>query len=231
MTAGPSPEPAGELGRTVCVRQATRADAEGVAEVCWHTGFMGEDLYGLGRFADRRLFSYLFCRYFVLYEPGTCFVACAGERVVGYIIGTARAADYERRYRLRMGPRIVLRLLLVTWWRYPESARELLRWLRLPSDEAPPTGYDAFLHINLLPAYQRLGLGATLLATYERRLRELGSQGVYLGTSDRNRKAVPFYRKHGYELLSRAPSSLWSGVDRCEALRFGKRLGEVVSSQ
>ncbi len=209
----------------VGVRPATRADAEGVAEVCWHTGFMGEDLAGLDRFDDRRLFSYLFCRYFILHEPGTCLVACDGDRVVGYIIGTARAAGYERRFRLLMGPRIILRLILVSWWRYPESARELLRWLRLPADEAPPSGYDAFLHINLLAAYQRLGLGGALLEAYEGRLRALGSRGVYLGTSDRNRKAVPFYLKHGYELLSRGPSSLWSGVEGCESLCFGKRLG------
>ncbi|MBU0929408.1 MAG: GNAT family N-acetyltransferase [Spirochaetes bacterium] len=208
------------------IRPARKGDAAGVMDVCWHTGFMGEDLEGLGRFNDRRLFGYLFCLYFVMYEIENCFVADDGGKVVGYVIGARDAAGYGRRFDRLMKPRIVWRMLSYTWWRHPESFREVMRWARLKEpDSPPPEGYPAFLHINLLDSHQRLGLGGGLVRAYEERLRGLGVEGIHLHTSSLNAKALPFYEKRGYEVLKRAPDTFWSGVGECEGIMYGKRLG------
>jgi ribosomal protein S18 acetylase RimI-like enzyme len=57
-----------------------------------------------------------------------------------------------------------------------------------------------------------MGLGTRLMTAYLDALRARGVPGVYLETSDRNLKALPFYRKMGFRLLSEEPGEFWLGA-------------------
>ncbi len=229
-----------EAGRARVVPYEGRFEPD-LVEICWRTGLMGESLEGTGRFEDRRLFAMLFCLPYASFEPGSCFVALAprdparpeaGERAVGYIVGSSRAAAQARDFGRRWKPRIAARLFLYDWWRHPESFAQALRFARVArAEEAaaaneagagrPLLGgpeFPAVLHINLLPEWQGRGLGGLLMAAFLGRLRELGCRGVYLETSERNLKALPFYRKLGFEEpggpsgAAPEPGEFWAGL-------------------
>ena len=48
--------------------------------------------------------------------------------------------------------------------------------------------------------------------TFLNSLRGRGCPGVFLETSDRNLKALPFYRKLGFEPAGEAPVGIWEGL-------------------
>lgn len=213
----------------ISIRQYRPEDQRAVLNICYRTGFLGEDLSGQNKFNDQKLFGYLFCLYYLLYEPTNCFVAVtAGKEVVGYIIGTANSRRQSRNSIAKMGMRIVGRLLLVTSWRYPESFRATLYFLASYFREHPPRDlqrkYPAQLHMNLLPQYQGQGIGSKLISRFEKQMAELAVTGIHLKTSNRNLKAVPFYQKKGYQLLYDHPNDLWPGVADNHSLIFVKAL-------
>jgi ribosomal protein S18 acetylase RimI-like enzyme len=182
---------------------------------------MGEDLTDTGRFEDKRLFALIFCLYYVWFETDHCFVAELEGKVVGYIIGTGDAhsqgADFERRMLWRIAPR----LFAYTLWRYPAAFREVLYWRRHEKAGSPIPGYRALLHINVLPGFQRKGLGSGLMAAFTSKLREEGHSRVYLETSNHNLKALDFYRKCGFKELERRPQKFWRGVGDLEEIVMG----------
>jgi ribosomal protein S18 acetylase RimI-like enzyme len=210
-----------------------------LVEICWQTGFMGESLAGTGRFDDKRLFAMLFALPWPAYEPDLAFLAVAslpeGRRAVGYIIGTSDSAGQMRDFRLRWMPRIALRLALLSWWRHPESAAQVLAFAssmgrddaesREALFEGEPGGaaYPAHLHINILPAWQGRGLGGRLMEAFLSRLRERSVPGVFLETSDRNLKALPFYEKLGFRLVARSEGEFWKG-EKAQGLTYAMRL-------
>jgi ribosomal protein S18 acetylase RimI-like enzyme len=210
-------------------RCAVRGDADGIARVCWHTGYHGENLQGSGRFDDRRLFALLFARYYPLYEPHNAFVAVdTNGRVAGYILGTTDSRTQARRFRRRMVPRIVFRAAAVSWWRHPESFRALSHFSRVSAAQTVPDDvyerYPAHLHINLLAEFQRGGAGSVLMELFEAHVRAAGAAGVHLLTSERNLKAVPFYQRHGYALERTLTPGLWPDAPEVHGLLFAKKL-------
>lgn len=216
--------------REVIIRGCEPRDLAGVSEVCCRTGYGGEDISRSKHFRDRRLFAMLFCRYYVRYERATSFVVVPRDdrgRVVGYILGCSDTERYEEGFRHRMIPRIALRALFVTSWRYPRSLLEMFRWGRgAPWREANPAGeaYPAHLHIDILPEYQRQGIGGLLLERLESRFRELGISGVHLVTSSEHRSALPFYEKHGYRRVREQEHRMWSGLSDYRSIVFVKEL-------
>jgi ribosomal protein S18 acetylase RimI-like enzyme len=207
------------------IRAARKGDAGAIGEICYRTGYMGEDLALAGRFEDRRLFALVFCLYYLWHETEHCFVAELEGKVVGYVIGTGRAASQAARFDRLMVPRIALRLFAYTSWRYPEAFRELLRWHRHQEAGSPPQGYRAHLHINILPGYQGRGLGSGLMKAFIAKLKAEGHDRVYLVTSNRNLKALDFYRKLGFEELLRRHERFWSDVEDLEEITMGLIFG------
>ena len=195
-----------------------------LVDICWRTGLMGESLEGTGRFEDRRLFGLLFVLQFPRSWPETCWVAVRGEagreRAVGYIVGAVDAAAQARASRSLVAWRwrILLRAFLVSSWRHPESFRQLRAFGRAKSKtlwvdpDYRPTDYPACLHMNLLPDCQGQGVGSRLMGAFLEGLRRRGVGGVHLGTSDRNHKAVPFYKKMGFKLVRESEGEFWLGA-------------------
>jgi ribosomal protein S18 acetylase RimI-like enzyme len=59
------------------------------------------------------------------------------------------------------------------------------------------------VHIDLLPRAQGQGLGRRMMTRMFEALAERGSPGVHLGLSPSNTGAFAFYRKLGFEELTR----------------------------
>jgi len=215
-------------GRGIGYRPYRKNDRRAVRNILYRTGFQGEDLAGTGRFNDRRLFSLVHAECYLRYHASDSFVAfdTADGRVVGYLLGAPDSAAHDLLFRRRMAWRIIVRSLLVSWWKYPESFRQVRMWAKLPADEASPfyAGYPAHLHIDILPEYQRMGIGGSLMHLFEERMASQGVPGIHLITSNRNRRALPFYGKAGYSMLEQSAGAYWRDLDGQASVVFAKAL-------
>ncbi|MGO9412050.1 MAG: GNAT family N-acetyltransferase [Spirochaetia bacterium] len=229
-----SPEPAITAPKEkIGYRPYRREDRPEVTNILHRTGFLGEDLHGRGLFNDRRLFALFNTECYLRYHAENAFVAfdASDGRVIGYIIGAADSRIHDKLFARRMRWRITLRMFLVSWWRHPESFRQALAWsgARGGIGEKYYDDYPAHLHINILPGYQRMGIGESLMGLFEQRMSGIGVAGIHLVTSNRNLKALPFYRKIGYTMLEQRPGTSWRGLEGHIAIVFAKRIGSAVS--
>ena len=219
----------------IIIRPYRPQDQTALEEITYRTGFQGEDLTGKGFFDDKRLFFLIFIYYYPRYEPQHCFVAVdtrtRTDAVVGFICGTPDTARQRARFLKKVVPRIALRTLLYTVWRYPRTFKALLGMLRLwrevedgESTAAIQAAYPAHLHIDLLAEYQSMGVGTRLMRHFEAHMQGLNVAGIHLQTSNRNRKAVPFYHKMGFELIKETPVQSHPVFDHLSLLTFAKKL-------
>lgn len=225
----------------VVIRKYEKKDRDGVIDVCYHTGYMGEDCEIRGKkrnhFTDKKLFGLFFCLYFTDYEPENCFVAEVDNKVVGYILGSLDAGRQEKIMMARMGWKILFHLAFITSWRHIRDFFTVLgflvsglRYLGTPSNpKNMPHGkileeYKAELHIDILDGYQRRGIGSRLINAFTNHVKKNGVNGIHLGTSDRNVKAVPFYLKKGFKIVSVNNASLWLDAPGARGLTFAKKI-------
>ena len=73
--------------------------------------------------------------------------------------------------------------------------------------------YPAHLHINLLPSYQRMGLGRQLMHALEHALQKAGCSGVSLCVSKHNHGAMRFYESCGFRVLGQHPGAVAYGKE------------------
>lgn len=218
------------MNENIRFRALSADDTSAIIEICYRTGYYGEDLTGTDRFNDKTLFAMLAALYYVKFEPENGFVAVDNEsnRVAGYIIGTLDTVVQEKRFSRTMTWSIVLRAITVTSWRYPESFRTLLHFNRYMNRQSwlheIHEKYRAHLHINILPEFQHRGIGSRLLERFEQHVSDCGVAGIHLSTSERNVSAIPFYRKCGYSIVAEEPPGLWPDAPTVKGIIFAKRL-------
>jgi len=75
--------------------------------------------------------------------------------------------------------------------------------------------------IDVVPERQKHGVGALLLTSAEKQLREAGCEYVSLETAVNNDAALRFYKKHGYSVLRALPRYYLNSID---GLLMGKKL-------
>jgi ribosomal protein S18 acetylase RimI-like enzyme len=208
-------------------------DESAIIAITFKTGLMGEDLTGRGYVEDARLWYLIFIGYYTRYEPENFFVAVDPEsnQVVGFICGTTDTQTQEARFHKKMVPRIGLHFFGYTSWRYPRTFKNVFGLIRGYSSgsedvENDPiiSQYPAHLHINLLPGYQGQGIGTRLMMQFEEHMIGLGAKGLHLGTTNQNTKAVPFYRKMGYEIVHESEIFPHPLFDDLRYLMFAKEL-------
>lgn len=212
------------------VRSYKKTDRENVFHVCYKTGYFGED--ASPHFGDEFLFGLIFASYYIDYEKENCYVADDSGIAVGYIIGTADTVSQQAEFNQLVIPKVLKRMFPHTLISNPRDVIFLLglRGLKKYEEELYAGDllekYPAHLHINLLPEYQRGGLGGILIEAFEEKMREATARGIHLVTTDENRKAVEFYRKHGYEIIRALPNILWERKSKpnTKALVFAKKI-------
>ncbi len=217
----------------VLIRSYEPQDRNAVINVCWCTGYMGES--AAGHFDDSYLFGLLFCVYYIDYEPENCFIAEDEKtgQVIGYILSSLDSKKQEEQFRKFMIRRIALRAFIYTIWRHPRTFRVFWHfkknWEKEPkihNDEILLAPYPAHLHIDIVPDYHRQGIGTQLMETLENHLKDHNVKGVHLGTSERNIKAVQFYRKLNFKVIYEGPSGygMWPDASEVKPLIFAKKM-------
>ena len=222
---------------TVTVRKCTKKDKDGIVKVCFNTGYMGESAEG--HFFDDKLFGQLFCIYYARYEANNSFVAVTNEngreKVVGYILCALNTLRYEKDFKRRFLWRILFRLFFITFWRNNHDFKLVLKFYiktikakeKRDGEMSIYTEYPAHIHIDVLEGYQRQGIGTKLLKALEAHLKDIKVIGVCLGTSERNYKSIPFYKKNGFKLLKITKGlGFWPDTDDVKSFYFGKKLDD-----
>ena len=146
----------------------------------------------------------MYCDYYVARCADTCFVAAdADGGAVGYILCAPDYAAYRRDFRSSGVWKQV----------FSQNALQAVFWLFRPMAESRfARDYPAHLHIDILPAYQRMGVGHRLMDALFSELRRRGIPGVMLGCAASNEKGRSFYRKMGFSELFSLPGAVYYGM-------------------
>lgn len=183
----------------VTIRKYEEKDYDNVCYACLNSE--GDDDI-TEEFADFILNT--FCRYYIDNEPENCFVVDDDGRAVGYIICAENFDKFKKTYDEEYFTRAI---------KYGESRIE---WATeaYKLHEKYKDVYPAHLHIDILPEYQRMGLGGKLVSTLSDHLVSKSIKGVMLTTGTKNTTANNFYKKYGFETVEIL------GTD----IAFGKKL-------
>ncbi len=148
--------------------------------------------------------------YYTDYEPGSCFVAMDGDKVVGYIIGTKDASMMEKVFSRDILPKFLkkafcrnLFIRMKTWRLFFYITMSALRG----EFYAPhfSTQYPAMLHINVDKDHRGRHVGKRLIDHYVNFLKDQGVNGIHFGTISEGAKE--FFLKSGFELLHESKRS------------------------
>ena len=135
-----------------------------------------------------------YCDYYIEREPENCFVAADdADRAVGYVISAADYDVFRPRFETEYLPR--LDALPARYRRNASHSTDL--------QERYKKDYPAHLHIDVLPEYQRMGLGHQLVDALRAHLKALGVPGVMLTVGSSNKVGQSFYNKYGFALLKK----------------------------
>lgn len=168
----------------VSIRKYEEKDYEGVCYTCLHSE---DDDDITEEFAEFVLNT--FCRYYIDNEPENCFVVDDDGQAVGYIICAENFDKFKKIYDEEYFTRSIS---------HGESRIEWASEAYKLHEKYKDT-YPAHLHIDILPQYQRMGLGGKLVSALSDHLAAKGIKGVMLTTGTKNVTANNFYRKYGFE--------------------------------
>ena len=134
----------------------------------------------------------VYCDYYIEKEPENCFVATdEDDKVIGYIICAENFDDFYNYFQKEYCSRI-------SKW---EFRRKKSAFRSIVSHRKYKDKYPAHIHIDILPDFQRMGLGRALTDVLLEHLRRKGIKGLMLTTWIKNTKGRRFYDKYGFVLL------------------------------
>jgi|LSQX01.1.fsa_nt_gb ribosomal protein S18 acetylase RimI-like enzyme len=152
---------------------------------------------------DKNYILTTYCDYFIEKESQNCFVAVdENDKAVGYIIC---AENYDRFIKCFLSE-YLLRFKKYEFGRR-RAAKKSTDLQSKYKDE-----YPAHLHIDVLPEYQRKGLGHKLVDTLCEHLKSKGVKGVMLTVWENNEKGQGFYKKYGFTFLEKNKGNVAYGV-------------------
>jgi ribosomal protein S18 acetylase RimI-like enzyme len=199
------------------IRPYEARDLVSLYEICLQTGDAGEDASHLYR--DPRALGYLYAAPYAVREPELAFLLEDEAGACGYILGTADTLAFDDWLSESWFPELRKSLPEPTGNPQEFSADERVYWqIHHPSfyhAEALDI-YPAHLHIDLLSRAQGQGQGRRLMNVFLETLRDRGIPGVHLGLAKRNARALRFYQKVGFTVISAAQSDT--------TMMMGKRL-------
>ena len=145
----------------------------------------------------------VYCDYYIEKEPENCFVAVdENDRAIGYIISTQ---DFDKFYPVFLDEYYTR----IKKWEF-KRRKSALRSV-IPHEKYKEE-YPAHLHIDVLPEYQRMGLGHKMTDALLAHLKEKGVKGIMLTTWIKNEKGRGFYDKYGFTLLAEMKNCAVYGI-------------------
>lgn len=144
-----------------------------------------------------------YCDYFIECEGRNCFVAVdENDRAIAYVICAENYDTFYKQFNKEYLPRIKK-----TDFIHRRAAKYSTRLQKKYKEE-----YPAHLHIDVLPEYQRMGLGHQLVDALCAHLKSKGIRGIMLTASASNKKGVPFYNKYGFTMLEKKAGEVAFGI-------------------
>ena len=132
-----------------------------------------------------------YCDYYLEHEPYNCFVAAdETDRAIGYVICTENYDTFETVFFSEYVPKLKINR---NFFRAASRSVDLQKEYKAL--------YPAHLHIDLLPEYQRRGLGHKLVDTLCAHLKAKAVPGVMLTVGSMNLVGQSFYEKYGFTKL------------------------------
>ncbi len=145
----------------------------------------------------------VYCDYYLEKEPENCFVAVdENDRAIGYIICSENFDVFKKRFT----DEYYSRIKACEFRRRKSALRSIIPHEKYKKD------YPAHLHIDILPEYQRMGLGHKLTDALTSHLKKNGVKGIMLTTWIKNEKAKSFYNKYGFTLLEEMKNCAVYGI-------------------
>jgi GNAT superfamily N-acetyltransferase len=149
-------------------------------------------------------------------EPESLFVAEIKGQVVGALLGAVNTERFEQAYHKRIRPMLARRFLAGAYGK-PGWLPAFLRteWANraVKTDLVDRSLYPAHLHIGVLPAFRRQGLGTNLMVKYAEYLHSCGIPGYHLFASSFHPLGIAFNQKLGLTLLGQFDWKLHTGFE------------------
>lgn len=169
------------------IRPYEKKDFRYVQDICMQTSVLAE----VDTPVNRTLLCSVYCDYYLDNQPEFCFVAVDENDIPqGYILCAADCADYTEKMDELYLP-LIRKIDGGEFYRVNAQLKVEQRYIK--------AGYTAHMHIDVLPEYQRQGVGTELLNTLCEKLAEVSVEGVRLIVSKKNEGAISFYQKNGFE--------------------------------
>lgn len=178
----------------IMIRPYQEADYTQVQNICIATAF--DPLFQQQEMQELLLTA--FCDYYIEKEPQNCFVASGIEKIAGYILCTENSKRWAELFRKEYIPENSPAKAF-----YEGLTGTPLRY----ADE-----YPAHLHIDILPEYQRQGIGFRLIDALLAHLKIKGVPGLMLSVASDNDKGIHFYKKYGFKVLERTGQEIVMGI-------------------
>ncbi len=183
------------------IRPYEAHDLDRLYEICLRTGASGEDASEL--VVEPRLFGEVYAAPYGVLEPEHAFVVDDGDgRAIGYVLGALDTRRFEARCEAEWWPALRERHPIGSGGNDLDELLIAMLHDRHPARDEILATHPSHLHIDLLPEAQGQGWGRALMERLQDALRDGGSPGVHLGVSDRNQRALAFYRHLGYDELA-----------------------------
>ncbi len=192
------------------IRAYRPTDRSAVATICTRTGDSGAD--ATGHFSTDELLPDVYALPYVDHEPELALLVDAGAGPIGYILGTADTAAFDRWFVERWWPTVVGKYeAAASSGAAFEQERGIVRSAteRIGLAAELLAQYPAHLHIDLLPETQGMGLGRRLIDAFCGLLAERGVPGVHLGVGVSNTGAQRFYERTGFTRVDGDPGAVW----------------------
>lgn len=181
--------------RRVHVRLFQEKDRQNIRKICHLTATAPEYV------ENRELVCLRYADPYMDICPEGIFVAAdEADRAIGYILSVPDTVIFQK--KIENGP-------------YFDAVRQISQdeWRSMtcspPSDPAILEKFPAHLHIDILEAWQRIGIGHRLMDTLFRHLRNEQISGIHLEVGENNVKGCNFYRKYGFQVVKKHPGSLF----------------------
>ncbi|MHA7774051.1 GNAT family N-acetyltransferase [Roseibium sp. M-1] len=204
------------MSDTIVIRKADLRDLDAVYEICLQTGDAGRDASGL--YDDPRLIGHIYAGPYVALPGLISFVAEDGMGLVGYAVGAANTAAYERRLEVDWWPVLRRRYARPSgssgdWTQDERRIASIHRPSSVPADVV--ARFPAHIHMNLLPRARGRGLGSGLLEAWVDDARDKGVAAVHAGVSAVNSDGLAFWTARGFLPVKTQPDGGTSGTIWC----------------
>ncbi len=214
----------------VIIRPYQPEDRPTIRRICCDTGFLGNPIEAI--FADREIFADLFTGPYLDYESNYAWVADAGGRVVGYLLGSISPSfDYTLLYSgFQTTLRMILRAATGRYSQHPRT-QHFIRWLLVNGYREQPRHPEraAHLHLDIEKSYRGQGLACRLWRSYETQLYLCGVKHCYGAFfSWPRRRPEHGYSRFGFSVFDRKLTTIFRPEisEPVEVVCIEKRLRE-----